>query len=67
MNYGNKININYNKVKFQINQDLLEKIRNNPLWIRTVDTGSWDGRAGLYSIKENFDGDGINMTLYSYC
>ena len=56
----------YKKIKFQVNQDLLEKIRNNPLWIRTVDTGSWDGRAGLYSIKDSFYVDGIIVTKNTY-
>ena len=57
---------NYTKIKFQINHELLEKISNNPLWIRTVDTGSRDGRAGLYSIKETFDVDGIIVTKNTY-
>jgi len=57
---------NYKKIKIHANKDLLEKIRNNPLWIRTVDTGSWDGRAGLYSIKETFDVDGIIVTKNTY-
>jgi len=57
---------NYKKNKLHVNQDLLEKIKKNPLWIRTVDTGSWDGRAGLYSIKEIFDVDGIIVTKNTY-
>ncbi len=57
---------NYNKIKIQVNQNLAERIRNNTLWIRTVDTGSWDGRAGLYFIKENFDVDGIIVTKNTY-
>ncbi len=57
---------NYKKIKIQVNQNLAERIRNNTLWIRTVDTGSWDGRAGLYFIKENFDVDGIIVTKNTY-
>jgi len=57
---------NYKKISFSVNQKLFEKIKNNPLWIRTVDTGSWNGRAGLYSIKETFDVDGIIVTKNTY-
>ncbi len=57
---------NYKKIKLQVNHDLFEKIRNNPLWIRTVDTGSWNGRVGLYSIKKTFDVDGIIVTKNTY-
>jgi type I restriction-modification system DNA methylase subunit len=57
---------NYKKINFSVNQELIEKIKNNPLWIRTVDTGSWGGRAGLYSIKETFDVDGILVSKNTY-
>lgn len=35
------------------------KIRSNPLFIRTLDTGKWDGQVGIYSIKEIFGADKI--------
>lgn len=38
----------------------------NDLFVRTVDTGSTDGRAGLYSIRELFDADGIVVTKAPY-
>ena len=57
---------NYKKINFSVNQKLYEKIKNNPLWIRTIDTGSWDGRAGLYSIKESFNVDGVLVSKNTY-
>ncbi|QEE16116.1 N-6 DNA methylase [Promethearchaeum syntrophicum] len=56
----------YRKINFPVNQELFEKIKTNPLWIRTVDTGSWNGRAGLYSINEIFNVDGILVTKNTY-
>ncbi|MHA1765999.1 MAG: N-6 DNA methylase, partial [Promethearchaeota archaeon] len=57
---------NYKKIRISINNNLAEKIKNNILWIRTVDTGSWNGRAGLYSIKETFGVNGIVVTKNTY-
>jgi hypothetical protein len=41
-------------------------VKANPLFVRTLDTGSADGRAGLYFIPEVFDADGIVVTKATY-
>ena len=38
----------------------------NPLFVRTLDTGSADGRAGLYFTPEVSDADGIVVTKATY-
>ena len=48
----------YEKHVFRINDLLYEKIKKNPLWLRTVDSGSVEKRAGLYYVNR-FDADGI--------
>ena len=60
-NYGQ-----YKRLKFNINRDLYEKLKANILYVRTVDTGSIDGRAGLNIIKDDFDVDGILVTGNTY-
>ena len=49
----------YTKETFYINDTLKEKIMSNPLFIRTVDTGSINGKAGIYSIYDEFKTNGI--------
>ncbi|MEJ5173414.1 MAG: N-6 DNA methylase, partial [Hydrogenothermaceae bacterium] len=56
----------YVKKVIYVNDDLCEKIKSNILFIRTVDTGSFDGRAGLYLIKEVFGADGILVSKSKY-
>jgi hypothetical protein len=34
--------------------------------VRTLDTGGWDGRAGVYNVKETFGVDGIVVTKEKY-
>lgn len=51
---------------FSVNEKLYQKLQNNPLFIRTVDTGSWEGRVGLYNVKEIFGVDGIVVTREKY-
>ncbi len=41
-------------------------MQTNPLFVRTLDTGSWDGRVGIYNIKETFGVDGIIVTKEKY-
>jgi hypothetical protein len=41
-------------------------VKSNILWVRTVDTGSTDGRAGLFDIRASFDADGILVTKATY-
>ncbi|HPN29351.1 MAG TPA: N-6 DNA methylase [bacterium] len=52
----------YVKTERKVNDLIYNTIKNNILFIRTVDTGSQDGRAGLYITKQIFDCDGILVT-----
>jgi hypothetical protein len=56
----------YQKRIIYVNSKLAAKIRANPLWIRTVDTGTPNGRVGLYRISESFDVEGIMVTKATY-
>ena len=56
----------YAKRKFSINENLYSKIKSNPVFLRTVDTGSENGRAGLYSIPDFFGADGIYVDGNTY-
>lgn len=56
----------YTKRKFSINEILYSKIKSNPIFLRTVDTGSENGRAGLYSIPDIFGTDGIYVDGNTY-
>jgi hypothetical protein len=49
----------YVKKEIKVNEYLYEKIKSNILYIRTVDSGTLDKRAGLYVIQEDFQADGI--------
>ncbi|MBX0311748.1 MAG: N-6 DNA methylase [Sulfurihydrogenibium sp.] len=49
----------YVKKEIKVNEYLYEKVKSNILYIRTVDSGSLDKRAGLYIIQEDFQADGI--------
>lgn len=51
---------------YSVNEKLYKKIQNNPLFVRTLDTGSWEGRVGIYNIKEVFGVDGIVVTKEKY-
>ncbi len=51
---------------YTVNERLYKKLQNNPLFIRTLDTGSWEGRAGIYNVKEIFGVDGIVVTKEKY-
>ncbi|MFH1710994.1 MAG: N-6 DNA methylase [Nanoarchaeota archaeon] len=59
------LNNNYTKKLIQVNNELAKKIRNNILFIRTVDSGS-SLRAGLYTIKEEFSAEGILVSKNPY-
>ncbi|MGC9219192.1 MAG: N-6 DNA methylase [Athalassotoga sp.] len=56
----------YRKQRIYVNDVLYKRIKDNILFIRTVDTGSMDGRAGLYSIPEVFEVDGIMVSKSPY-
>ena len=56
----------YRKEEFYVNDSLYSRIKSNPLFIRTLDTGSLDGKAGLYSIGDEFGVDGIYVSGNTY-
>lgn len=56
----------YQRQKIYVNSELAEKIHKNILWVRTVDTGKWEGRAGLYEIYASFGISGILVTKNTY-
>lgn len=56
----------YKTIKIYANEKLFNKIKSNILFIRTIDTGTINGRAGLYIIKDVFDTDGILVTKARY-
>jgi type I restriction-modification system DNA methylase subunit len=51
---------------YLVNEKLYNKLKNNPLFVRTLDTGRWDGRAGIYNVKEAFGVDGIVVSKEKY-
>jgi hypothetical protein len=56
----------YQIKKLNVNEDLMRKIKSNILWVRTVDTGSREGRAGLNIIQDDFNVDGIFVSEATY-
>jgi methylase of polypeptide subunit release factors len=56
----------YEKKKIFVNEKLFQKIKSNVLFVRTVDTGSLEGRAGLYVIRDAFGVDGILVSKDKY-
>ncbi len=56
----------YAKRKIYVNEALFNKINSNILFIRTVDTGSVNGRVGLYKIKDVFGVDCLLVTKAKY-
>lgn len=75
-NYGiNKINVidannyqnnEYKKLTLEVNEGLEKKIKSNILFIRTVDSGSDEGRVGISIIKNEFNVDGILVSGNTY-
>ncbi|MEO0250319.1 MAG: SAM-dependent DNA methyltransferase, partial [candidate division WOR-3 bacterium] len=49
----------YRQYRVCVDELLHQKVRANPLFVRTLDTGALEGRAGLYLIPEVFHADGI--------
>jgi len=63
---NNYQNNEYKKLNLNINDKLKEKIESNILYVRTVDTGSYDGRVGLGFITEDFKVKGIYVSGNTY-
>lgn len=66
LNVNSYSNGYYKYEQFYVNQQIYNKLLNNPLFIRTLDTGGWEGRVGIYNIKEVFGVDGIVVTKQKY-
>jgi len=49
----------YTKKEIKVSDQLYNKVKSNILYVRTIDTGSLDKRAGLYVIQEDYQADGI--------
>lgn len=56
----------YRQYQVSVDESLYRKVRANPLFIRTLDTGALTGRAGLYLIPEVFEADGILVSKAPY-
>jgi len=63
---NNYQNNEYKSLILHINDNLKDKVQSNILYVRTVDTGSFDGRVGLGIIAENFKVDGIYVSGNTY-
>ena len=64
---ANEYNNNeYDRVTLHVNNNFKDKIESNILYIRTVDTGSQDGRVGLGIISEDFNVKGIYVSGNTY-
>ncbi|MFW9970506.1 MAG: SAM-dependent DNA methyltransferase, partial [Candidatus Odinarchaeota archaeon] len=63
---NNYQNNEYKNLIIHINDSLKSKILSNILYVRTVDTGSLDGRVGLGVVTEDFNVDGIYVSGNTY-
>jgi len=52
--------------ELSVSASLANRIRTNLLWVRTVDTGSREGRAGLYLLRDSLKADGILVSAAPY-
>jgi len=59
-------NNQYKNLIINVSEKLKKKLVNNILYVRTVDTGSVDGRVGLGIVKEHFGVDGIYVSGNTY-
>ncbi|MFN3621760.1 MAG: N-6 DNA methylase, partial [Nitrososphaerales archaeon] len=58
---------NYSKIVAKVNKELHDRIKSNVLFFKTLDTGRFEGRAGLYECKKVFGVDGIMVSKdYTY-
>ncbi|MFX1321541.1 MAG: N-6 DNA methylase [Promethearchaeota archaeon] len=63
---NNYKNNEYQKLILHVNQNLKQKIDSNILYIKTVDSGTYDGRVGLGIINEDFNVQGIYVSSNTY-
>jgi hypothetical protein len=60
------INGKYKKIMLKVNSSLKDEIEHNILYVKTVDTGSNDGRVGLGIIKDEFNVQAIFVSSNTY-
>ncbi len=65
-NASNYQNNKYKKLALEVNERLEKKIKSNILFVRTVDSGSDEGRVGISIIKNEFNIDGILVSGNTY-
>ncbi len=63
---SNYISNDYLRIELNVNSTYYRRITSNILYVRTVDTGTYEGRAGLGIIKDDFDVDGIYVSGNTY-
>ncbi|MFX1315114.1 MAG: N-6 DNA methylase [Promethearchaeota archaeon] len=63
---NNYKNNEYKKLTLHVNQKLKQEINTNILYIKTVDSGAYDGRVGLGIIKQDFSVQGIYVSSNTY-
>ncbi|HRV03460.1 MAG TPA: N-6 DNA methylase [Candidatus Ratteibacteria bacterium] len=51
---------------YMVHKDFHDKLKSNPLFVRTLDTGKWEGRCGIYNVQEIFGVDGIVVKKKKY-
>jgi len=56
----------YKSTKLYVNKKLAKKVRENILYVKTIDSGTFQGRAGLYEIQRDFNVDGIYVSKNTY-
>jgi len=56
----------YERKTLYVNDKLYERIKSNILFVRTLDTGRQEGRAGLYVVKDVYGVDGILVSKEKY-
>lgn len=56
----------YGLLHFNVSDRMYDKLRKNPIFVRTLDTGTSRGRAGLYEIEKVFGADGIMVDGNTY-
>ncbi len=59
-------NNEYKKLNLRIDNTLNQKVESNILYVRTVDTGSYNGRVGLGIIKDDYNVKGIYVSGNTY-
>ncbi len=56
----------YRRLKVRVCRELYRRVKGNILFVRTLDTGTRNGRAGLYTVREVFGVDGVLVTRAKY-